>query len=45
MNSLSLTGIERARAEAAVAGIGREPNVRGEALAPEEFVRLAERLA
>ncbi len=44
VNSLSLTGIERARAEAAVTGIGREPNVRGEALAPEEFLRLAERL-
>jgi 16S rRNA (adenine1518-N6/adenine1519-N6)-dimethyltransferase len=44
-NSLALAGIERPRAEAALAEIGRETGVRAEALAPEELLRLAEILA
>jgi len=41
-NSLALSGIAtRAVAAAALAEIGREANVRAEALAPEEFVGLA----
>jgi 16S rRNA (adenine1518-N6/adenine1519-N6)-dimethyltransferase len=45
-NSLSLSGLAtRAQAEAALSAIGREPSVRAEALAPQEFVALAEALA
>jgi 16S rRNA (adenine1518-N6/adenine1519-N6)-dimethyltransferase len=41
-NSLQLAGLaERERAVAALAAIGREPNVRAEALRPPEFVALA----
>jgi 16S rRNA (adenine1518-N6/adenine1519-N6)-dimethyltransferase len=41
-NSLELAGVAtRARAVAALEAIGREPDVRAEVLAPEEFVRLA----
>ncbi len=44
-NSLELTGLAaREQAVEALAAIGREPNVRAEALAPEEFVALAETL-
>ena len=44
-NSLELAGVaERGRAEDAIATIGREPNVRGEELAPAEFLALAEAL-
>jgi 16S rRNA (adenine1518-N6/adenine1519-N6)-dimethyltransferase len=44
-NSLSLSGVApRERAAAALAAIGREPNVRAEALAPGEFLALAEAL-
>jgi 16S rRNA (adenine1518-N6/adenine1519-N6)-dimethyltransferase len=44
-NSLELAGLaDRARAEAALAEIGRTPNVRAEELAPPEFLRLAEAL-
>jgi 16S rRNA (adenine1518-N6/adenine1519-N6)-dimethyltransferase len=43
-NSLGLTGTSRERAVAALEAIGREPTVRAEALAPEEFVALAEAL-
>jgi len=44
-NSLSLAGVERARADAAVAALGLEPAVRAEALPPETFLRLAGELA
>jgi 16S rRNA (adenine1518-N6/adenine1519-N6)-dimethyltransferase len=44
-NSLELAGVaERGRAEAAIATIGREPNVRAEELAPHEFLALTEAL-
>ena len=44
-NSLALTGVSsRERAVEALAGIGREANVRAEALAPAELVALAKRL-
>jgi 16S rRNA A1518/A1519 N6-dimethyltransferase RsmA/KsgA/DIM1 with predicted DNA glycosylase/AP lyase activity len=42
---LELAGVaERGRAEAAIAAIGKEPNVRAEELAPPEFLALAEAL-
>ena len=45
-NSVSLAGlVPRARAEEALAAIGRAPNARAEELEPREFVRLAELLA
>jgi 16S rRNA (adenine1518-N6/adenine1519-N6)-dimethyltransferase len=45
-NSLQLAGLaDRHRAAAALASIRRDDSVRAEALAPEEFVPLAERLA
>jgi 16S rRNA (adenine1518-N6/adenine1519-N6)-dimethyltransferase len=45
-NSLELSGVaSRQRAIEALAAIGREPNVRAEALEPPEFVALAEALA
>jgi len=41
-NSIELAGLtSRARAGEALAEIGREPSTRAEALAPEEFVKLA----
>ena len=44
-NSLELAGVaERARAEDAIATIGRAPNVRAEELEPAEFLALAEAL-
>jgi 16S rRNA (adenine1518-N6/adenine1519-N6)-dimethyltransferase len=44
-NSLELAGVaSRAAAVAALAAIGRDPNVRAEALAPSEFVELAKAL-
>ena len=44
-NSLELAGLTtRQQAAAALAVLGRPPSVRGEALAPPEFVRLAELL-
>jgi 16S rRNA (adenine1518-N6/adenine1519-N6)-dimethyltransferase len=44
-NSLELAGVAtRAGAAAALAAIGRDPAARAEALAPPEFVRLAEAL-
>jgi 16S rRNA (adenine1518-N6/adenine1519-N6)-dimethyltransferase len=44
-NSLELAGLaSREQAAAALEGIGCEPNVRAEALAPDEFVRLARAL-
>ena len=44
-NSLSLSGVAaRDQAVAALDSIGREPNVRAEALAPAEFPALAEAL-
>ena len=44
-NSLAHTGFaSRAEAEQALADIGREPGVRAEELAPEEFVELAKAL-
>ena len=44
-NSLELAGVtDRARAEAALAAVGRERNVRAEELAPPEFLALAEAL-
>jgi 16S rRNA (adenine1518-N6/adenine1519-N6)-dimethyltransferase len=44
-NSLELAGVaERGRAEAAIAAIGKEPNVRAEELAPPEFLALVEAL-
>jgi 16S rRNA (adenine1518-N6/adenine1519-N6)-dimethyltransferase len=45
-NALALAGVvSREAAVAALAAVGREPNVRAEALAPPEFVSLAEALA
>jgi 16S rRNA (adenine1518-N6/adenine1519-N6)-dimethyltransferase len=45
-NSLELSGLaSRRRAAEGLAAIGREPTVRAEALAPHEFVALAEALA
>ncbi len=45
-NSLALAGVSsREHAVEALAAIGREPNVRAEALAPPEFVQLTEALA
>jgi 16S rRNA (adenine1518-N6/adenine1519-N6)-dimethyltransferase len=44
-NSLELAGLaSRSLAADALAAIGREPNVRAEALEPQEFVQLAEAL-
>jgi len=44
-NSLELAGLtDRAHAEAAIAGLGKQPNVRAEELAPSEFLQLAEAL-
>jgi 16S rRNA A1518/A1519 N6-dimethyltransferase RsmA/KsgA/DIM1 with predicted DNA glycosylase/AP lyase activity len=44
-NSLELTGLAmRERATEALASIGREPDVRAQALAPEEFVQLTRAL-
>jgi 16S rRNA (adenine1518-N6/adenine1519-N6)-dimethyltransferase len=44
-NSLELSGIaSRAAAAAALESIGREPNARAEALAPPEFLELAQAL-
>jgi 16S rRNA (adenine1518-N6/adenine1519-N6)-dimethyltransferase len=44
-NSLALAGAaDRKRAEAALAAIGQPSNVRAEALAPPEFIALAEAL-
>jgi 16S rRNA (adenine1518-N6/adenine1519-N6)-dimethyltransferase len=44
-NSLELAGVvDRGRAEEAIASIGREPNVRAEELAPNEFLAFAEAL-
>jgi 16S rRNA (adenine1518-N6/adenine1519-N6)-dimethyltransferase len=44
-NSLELAGLAlRAEAVAALAAIGREPSSRAEALAPPEFLALAEAL-
>jgi 16S rRNA (adenine1518-N6/adenine1519-N6)-dimethyltransferase len=44
-NAVALSGLaDRERAVAALAAIGRDANVRAEALAPAEFVALAERL-
>jgi 16S rRNA (adenine1518-N6/adenine1519-N6)-dimethyltransferase len=44
-NSVSLAGIERARADVALETLGLDPSVRAEALPPETFLRLAEELA
>jgi 16S rRNA (adenine1518-N6/adenine1519-N6)-dimethyltransferase len=45
-NSLELAGLtDRTHAEAAIASLGREPNVRAEELAPPEFLRLADVLS
>jgi 16S rRNA (adenine1518-N6/adenine1519-N6)-dimethyltransferase len=44
-NSLALAGVERARAEQALAALGLDPAVRAEALPPETFLRLAGELA
>jgi 16S rRNA (adenine1518-N6/adenine1519-N6)-dimethyltransferase len=44
-NSLALSGVaKREHAAEALRGLGREPNVRAEALEPSEFVVLAERV-
>jgi 16S rRNA (adenine1518-N6/adenine1519-N6)-dimethyltransferase len=44
-NSIELAGLRsRAQAAEALAEIGREPSTRAEALAPDEFVTLAEAL-
>jgi 16S rRNA (adenine1518-N6/adenine1519-N6)-dimethyltransferase len=44
-NSLQLSGLaDRERAAAALAGLGRPAQARAEALAPEEFVALADAL-
>jgi 16S rRNA (adenine1518-N6/adenine1519-N6)-dimethyltransferase len=44
-NSLELAGVaDRARAEAAIAQLGKQPNARAEELAPAEFLQLAEAL-
>lgn len=45
VNSLELAGVGRKRAAAALEALGLSPEVRAEALAPDEFVRLAELLA
>ena len=43
-NSLELAGLtDRAHAEAAIAGLGKQPNVRAEELVPSEFLQLAAR--
>ena len=44
-NSLTLTGFDRARADAAVTAVGIDPAARAETLAPETFLALAEALA
>ncbi|HSJ94319.1 MAG TPA: hypothetical protein VK896_09825, partial [Gaiellaceae bacterium] len=44
-NSLALAGLDRARADEAVAAAGLDRAVRAEALEPETFLALAERLA
>jgi 16S rRNA (adenine1518-N6/adenine1519-N6)-dimethyltransferase len=45
VNSVELAGLTpRANAEAALARIGRQPNVRAEELTPPEFLKLAEAL-
>jgi 16S rRNA (adenine1518-N6/adenine1519-N6)-dimethyltransferase len=44
-NSLALAGVERARAEQALAALALDPAVRAEALPPETFLRLAGELA
>ena len=45
-NSLALAGLApRDRAAAALEAVGRDPGVRAEALAPQEFVELAAALA
>jgi 16S rRNA (adenine1518-N6/adenine1519-N6)-dimethyltransferase len=44
-NSLALSGFDRARVEAALPAAGLDPGTRAEALPPESFVELAERLA
>jgi 16S rRNA A1518/A1519 N6-dimethyltransferase RsmA/KsgA/DIM1 with predicted DNA glycosylase/AP lyase activity len=45
-NSLELAGLApRVRGAAALDAIGRDPSTRAEALAPPEFVALAEALA
>jgi 16S rRNA A1518/A1519 N6-dimethyltransferase RsmA/KsgA/DIM1 with predicted DNA glycosylase/AP lyase activity len=44
-NALALAGVApRAQAVEALAAIGRDPSVRAESLAPEEFVALTEAL-
>jgi 16S rRNA (adenine1518-N6/adenine1519-N6)-dimethyltransferase len=44
-NSLQLSGLaDRERAAAVLAGLGRPAQARAEALAPEEFVALADAL-
>ena len=45
VNSLALAGLDRARADEGVAAAGLDPAVRAEALQPETFLALAERLA
>jgi 16S rRNA (adenine1518-N6/adenine1519-N6)-dimethyltransferase len=45
VNSLELAGLGRNRAAAALEALGLPPGIRAEALAPREFVRLAELLA
>jgi 16S rRNA (adenine1518-N6/adenine1519-N6)-dimethyltransferase len=44
-NSLALHGLERARVARALEALGFEPDARAEALAPQDFVRLAGELA
>jgi 16S rRNA (adenine1518-N6/adenine1519-N6)-dimethyltransferase len=44
-NSLALSGFDRGRAEAALAAAGLDSGTRAEALPPESFLALAERLA
>jgi 16S rRNA (adenine1518-N6/adenine1519-N6)-dimethyltransferase len=44
-NSLAFAGVERARAEQALAALALDPAVRAEALPPETFLRLAGELA
>ena len=44
-NSLALAGVERARADAALAALGLDPSVRAEALPPDTFPSLTEELA
>jgi 16S rRNA (adenine1518-N6/adenine1519-N6)-dimethyltransferase len=43
-NSLALSGFDRARVEAALSAAGLDPGTRAEALPPESFLALAERL-